>query len=329
VDWFSVVARLFLAGVFLVAAATKATDRVGVRETLRAFRAPAALIPAGALLLPAVEAIVAAALLIEPAARIGAAGALVLLAIFTAAIAATIRRGEDVECHCFGQASADPVGPRTLLRNGALAAIAIMALATDPPSLTGWLGDRSAAEIVALLLGFTTVVLAALAVRYRARLKPLEFELVRLRRRQSAGLDPGAPVPVVTVERLDDGTKSTTDRAIADRQGVLVFVSSSCPACEELLPHLSRWQRTLAADLPISVIASGDAGELRRQAERHDLRDVLIEEDGIAHRAFRLAVTPAAVAVLGDTIASQTVAGIVEIEALIRRATVAPALVAD
>jgi hypothetical protein len=325
VDWVSVVARVLLAGVFLVAAATKAVDQPGVRETLRAFRVPRGLIPAGAVLLPVAEVVVAGLLLPESTARYGGAGALALLLIFIAAVTSVLRRGEEVECHCFGQASSKPVGRHTLVRNWSLCVAAVAAIAASPPGLMDWIADRTAAEIVSLILGFGALVAAGLSIHWRSMIEPLEFELVRLRAQRAPGLEAGTPIPSVDVTRLSDGSDLTTQQALEHRDGVLVFISSSCLACEELLPHLSRWQRTLADQVPISVVASGEADELRRQIARHELDHVMLDETGVAQRAFRLAVTPSAVAVANDaTIASATAAGLVEIEALVRQMSGAP-----
>ncbi|WP_420623046.1 MauE/DoxX family redox-associated membrane protein [Candidatus Poriferisodalis sp.] len=57
--------------------------------------------------------------------------ALALLAAFSAALARVLRRPLDDRpvCACFGRWSAKPVGAGSLLRNGVLAALAVVALA--------------------------------------------------------------------------------------------------------------------------------------------------------------------------------------------------------
>lgn len=117
-------ARLGLAAVFAVAAAAKLADRTAFAETLERFRLPPVAAPA----VPAAELAAALLLLVPGCARVGAAAALVLLALFTAAIAATLRRGEQPDCGCFGASSRTPVGPGTIVRNGALAAVAAVVL---------------------------------------------------------------------------------------------------------------------------------------------------------------------------------------------------------
>ncbi|SED36361.1 Methylamine utilisation protein MauE [Streptomyces sp. 2224.1] len=58
-----------------------------------------------------------------PAAGLGLAA--LLLTVFTAAIAVTVRRGSRTPCRCFG-ASTTPLGPRHLIRNTVLAALAVL-----------------------------------------------------------------------------------------------------------------------------------------------------------------------------------------------------------
>jgi Methylamine utilisation protein MauE len=58
---------------------------------------------------------------------IGGVLAALLLLVFSAAIAVTLRRGQTPTCHCFGQRSAQPIGTDTLVRNGVLFVLAIVA----------------------------------------------------------------------------------------------------------------------------------------------------------------------------------------------------------
>jgi hypothetical protein len=51
-------------------------------------------------------------------------GALLLLLGFSVAIGLAMRRGERPDCGCFGSSSSSPIGPGTLARNAALAALA-------------------------------------------------------------------------------------------------------------------------------------------------------------------------------------------------------------
>lgn len=130
-------ARLGLAAVLAVAAGAKLADRRSFGETLARFRIP--VVTSTVWGVPAAELAVALLLLVPASARAGAAAALVLLALFTAAIIAALRRGDEVDCGCFGAASRAPVGPETLVRNTALAALGVLVLwegAGAPPAGT-------------------------------------------------------------------------------------------------------------------------------------------------------------------------------------------------
>jgi uncharacterized membrane protein YphA (DoxX/SURF4 family) len=118
------VARLLLAAAFAIAGAAKLTDLGASRAALAEFGLPHRMaIPAGTLL-PFAELATAVALVPAATARAGATAALVLLLVFSAAVASSLARGESPNCQCFGQLRAAPVGPSTLARNFALALLA-------------------------------------------------------------------------------------------------------------------------------------------------------------------------------------------------------------
>ena len=56
----------------------------------------------------------------------GAAGAAALLAAFTGAIIVSLARGRSPDCHCFGPLHPSRTGWRTLVRNAALAGVAVL-----------------------------------------------------------------------------------------------------------------------------------------------------------------------------------------------------------
>ena len=115
------VARLLLAGVFLVAGVAKLADRAGSRQAIVDFGLPARLATPLGIVLPLAELAVAVALIPVSTAWWGALGALALLLLFTAGIGINLARGRQPECHCFGQLHSAPAGWSTLIRNGELA----------------------------------------------------------------------------------------------------------------------------------------------------------------------------------------------------------------
>lgn len=127
-------ARLAVAVVFAAAGAAKLADRDSFDEALVRFRIPGRHLATW--IVPAAELAAAGLLLVPASARVGAAAALVLLALFTGTIVAALRRGEQPDCGCFGAASRAPVGAATLVRNAALAglgALVVVGGAGAPP----------------------------------------------------------------------------------------------------------------------------------------------------------------------------------------------------
>src|SRR4051794_24193425 len=96
------VARLVLAGVFIVAGVGKLADLPGFRATLRGFGVGERLARIGAVALPIAELTAATALLVQPLVMWGAAAALGLLLAFTGAMVNALARGDAPDCGCFG-----------------------------------------------------------------------------------------------------------------------------------------------------------------------------------------------------------------------------------
>ena len=147
-------AGLALAAVFTVAAVTKLTDR---RSTAREFAdlgLPAPTLLTG--IVPPVELTVAALLLFHPA--VGALLATLALLAFSAVLLAALRSGRSVTCGCLGPLSRRPISAATLIRNGALLALA--ALASTGPTPDGPVPVLPAIELT--LAAGTTALLGLL-----------------------------------------------------------------------------------------------------------------------------------------------------------------------
>jgi putative oxidoreductase len=126
-------ARLGLAGVFLAAAAPKLADPLGFAAALANYRVfPDALLNVIATVVPALELVAALAVLTGWRLRGGALLLGGLLLAFTGLLAASLARGLDLDCGCFGRTEqVDPVSPLHLLRNvGLLALVALLLVVT-------------------------------------------------------------------------------------------------------------------------------------------------------------------------------------------------------
>lgn len=316
-------AELLLAVVFVTAGVAKLLDQPGSRSALEGFGMPAQLVPAAGLLLPLAEIAAAITLVFHETARWGAVAAFALLLAFVGGIAHAMRQGRAPDCHCFGQLHSAPAGRGTLIRNGVLAALAVVVIVHGPSSqVNDWVAARTAAELVAVGAGVLAVVLAAFCWRLWLENRGLHVQLDSEREATAlfpSGLLPGAyaprfELPTVTGERLSLEKMLARGRPVA-----LLFVSPGCGPCATLLPDVSRWQASLADRMTIGIVSTGSVEENQRIVETYGLTDVLLQESSEVLRSYHLKGTPAAVVVTQDgLLASAPGNGVFEIEPLIR-----------
>lgn len=319
--WLLVV-RGVLSVVLGVAAVAKVRDRRGTADAAVALGVPERHGRAVAGVLPVVELAVAALLLVPDTARVGAAGAIVLLGAFTVAVARALSRGARPACHCFGQMSDEPIGPSTLVRNGVLLALAIVVLAGGSRADSSF-GDTLARDggraldllALAVVLGAVgfVVVLGDQQV-LRRRLADLELATA-----PADGVAVGRPAPDFTLPDLD-GRPHSLAELIADRPALLVFTDAQCLPCAELLPDLAEWSVTYENAFRIVVVAAGGREANIAKRDEHGL-DVLVQRRYEVAEAYRYAGTPGAVLVGTDgRIAEPLASGSEAVRALAARA---------
>ena len=119
-----VVASLLVGLAFVVAGASKISAGPQWPVQASGLGAPRVVIP----VLPYVELVVGALLIVGLARPIAAIAALVLLVAFTVLIVRVLRAGRRPPCACFGAWSVKPLGPGHVARNLALIGVAIVAL---------------------------------------------------------------------------------------------------------------------------------------------------------------------------------------------------------
>ena len=276
-------------------------------------------------LLPLAELAVAVALVPTDTARWGAIGALLLLLAFTAGIANALRKGEEPDCHCFGQIHSSPAGRGTLARNAVLAALAAVVVVDAPgAAVDTWVGDRSAAELVAVALGIGAALLAMRLVEQLQRNRRLLFDLKRAQR-QALSAPPGIPIgskaPRFTLPNLKGETISLEALRELGRPILLTFVSPSCGSCVELLPKLQRWQISLSEQLTVAIVTSGTAKQNQPMFAEYELENVLLQKTFEVADAYRMRGTPSTVIVTPDgSVASNPAETIFGIEPLLRQA---------
>jgi uncharacterized membrane protein YphA (DoxX/SURF4 family)/peroxiredoxin len=328
-----VVCRLVLALVFIVSGVAKLLDRDDARQAMRNFGMPGPLARVGGIGLPLAELLIAALLLPQRTAWLGATGALLLLLMFIAAISYQLARGRRPECHCFGALDAGPIGARTLVRN---AVLSLLALAV---AITGWrdawtaLVDASSTTVLILVLGVCLFLLMALQAtltlilgwRISARLGELTAEAsgakARAIRRRAGELVPvavGEPAPTLELPAL---TGDLVDFAsLKGRESLLVFVRPGCWACHALLPTLLEWDTSLTESDPrLIVISRGAADENRDLAGMKS--PVLLSSNTTVSQAFGIGATPAALLLDRDgVVSSEVYIGIGAVSSLLKLA---------
>ncbi|MFL5760163.1 MAG: MauE/DoxX family redox-associated membrane protein [Thermomicrobiales bacterium] len=346
-DTLLLLARLVLAGVFVVAGVAKLADRQGSKKALEGFGVPAGLSSIGGSLLPIVELIVGVLLIPRASAPYAAVAALVLLLAFIAGIVYNMARGRAPDCHCFGQIHSEPVGMSTLVRNGVLALVALFVIVggwSDPgPSVIAWIGDLSTSEqifgLIAVLAlagvaieGWMIVHLVSQNGRVLLRLDSLETMLAAQSGQQPAsaatpprpvvGLPVGTLAPAFELPNLNGETVSLDALRAAGRPVLLVLSDPHCGPCNALLPEIGRWERDHRERLTVAVISRGDPDANRAKASERTLGHVLLQNDREVAHSFGTTGTPSGVIVTPDgKIGSETASGADAIRQLVSKTT--------
>jgi uncharacterized membrane protein YphA (DoxX/SURF4 family) len=113
-----VLCRLAVGGVFIYASLDKLAHPQAFAEAIHHYRiVPYALLHPSALLLPMVEFVLGAALVLGIARRGASLWAAFLLVVFCAAIASALVRGLDISCGCFDTDAGHGVGLSLLWRD--------------------------------------------------------------------------------------------------------------------------------------------------------------------------------------------------------------------
>jgi uncharacterized membrane protein YphA (DoxX/SURF4 family) len=250
-------ARLAVGSVLIVAGATKLLDRRRLERTLASFplvgriarnRAGLRAASAG---IPAVELILGTLFVLGVVPLLTGAAIVVLLALFTLALALALSRGEDAPCGCMGARSTKRVSATHIARNGALAAAATF-------------GALASGGAVALPLAGAdeSVAVAWLGAALAAALATMTF--------RSQSLGPPAPAIAgwVPVHDSSDGWIETGKRLVAFAAG------SSRTAARTRRSERPRLREHVAAT-GVSSVAYRQAVEDERSASK-----LVIELDG-------------------------------------------------
>lgn len=218
-------ARVLLAVVFLVAVAGKLRTKKGFAEFRDSITAIAPWLPARPIAVSVLTGEIAAvALLAVPGTKTGYALVVALLAAFCAVIARNILSGQSVRCRCFG-ADGDVLGPKHLLRNGLLIAVAVIGAFVTPPA--SWEEPLTLLTIAVVLLA----VVVALHVLFTFGLVARIRELQKPPARTSNLPQPGMVVRPFSVADTDGVAFTEAD---LDGPVQVGFFSVGCGPCRTL-----------------------------------------------------------------------------------------------
>ncbi|MCW2959427.1 MAG: hypothetical protein JWP18_2230 [Solirubrobacterales bacterium] len=310
------VLRLVLALVFAVAAVGKLLDVGGSRQAVRDFGVPDRFAGPIGVLLPAGEALIAVALLVQSVAVAAAVAAALLLGVFVAAIGRLLAKGEAPDCHCFGQIHSEPAGIATLGRNGVLAAAALVVAVAGPGAS---LATLEAAEVAVIALGVAVVGLAAYAWTLRAEVQELRRNRSAVVEGPDSGLPRGTPALDLEIFELDGTPRSLAPLLRTGKPSLLVQVGMFCGPCHELLPELARWRETLRKDLAIVIVSSGDIEANAAFAAGLGISGLFASGPSDVAGAYKSLSTPSATPLNArGEVAGPPVLGAVAIEGLVR-----------
>jgi methylamine dehydrogenase accessory protein MauD len=312
-----VIARLVLAAVFLTAGLAKLADREGSRQAMRDFGVPAPLAGPLGTLLPLAELTVAVALVFPATAWAGALAAGVLLLLFVQAIAVNLARGRQPDCHCFGQLHSAPAGWSTLLRNLALALVAVFVVVAGADDVGPGPADLSTAALVAIAAG--AVVLAQTWLMFQLfrqhgrlllRVDALEAQLAGHAPSDlyQPGLEIGSEAPDFNLPGLHGEHLTLGSLRAAGKPVLLLFTDPGCGPCSALLPRVARWQREHAGKLTLALVSRGSAEDNRGPSDEHGVSSVLLQRDREVAEAYEAPGTPAAVLVSPEGMVASGVA---------------------
>jgi thiol-disulfide isomerase/thioredoxin/uncharacterized membrane protein YphA (DoxX/SURF4 family) len=303
--------QIALAGTFLLSGVSKLRDPEGTRQALRGFQVPEALVPVGTYVLPVTELVGGVLVLLSPTARAGALLLSILLLAFIAAISVNLQRGRTPDCRCFGQVHSAPISWWMVARNVGLLLIAVVVAirgGVAPTDAFDWVSDLTSGEknllsVVGALAAMTAAGFAILWRRQDGVAKPDDASIEEATP-GSARLPVGSAAPAFALSNLE-GTTVTLPSLLKDGlPTILVFTSPNCVHCEEVMPEIGQWQRSLAQAVTVAVVSSGNLDDVREKAETHRLTNVLVQERYEVLDAYGGGGTPSAISLTGDGIVS-------------------------
>jgi hypothetical protein len=304
-----VLAPLACSVVLAISGVAKARDTAGTREAFTALAVPKALRGEAVVRsLPYVEAGLALLLLLTWSwgLAVVAAATTVLFAAYWALVLLVLRRGDDVDCGCFGAVGEDHVTGTTLARNSVLVLLAGLAagFGASGEGVPTVVRDLTGSDAVWLLM---TLVVTAAAVLVVSRRGP-----------ESAAVDAAdlldydrQPIPFALLTDAD-GRRTTLRELAGTRPQLLVFLSPSCASCVEVAAKLPEWGADLGP-VEVQAVYTTDLATLPANVTARGISSWFDVEEGATH-TFAPTGRPSAVLLGADgMLAGGPVAGSVAV----------------
>jgi thiol-disulfide isomerase/thioredoxin len=336
----AVASKCLLSLIFIIAAIGKLADLPGSRRAVRGFGVPQGLAGAIGTALPVVELAVGLGLLFAPSGWWGAVGAAALLSGFALVIAANLLRGKTPDCHCFGQLHSAPAGRKTLLRNVALAGLALVVVARGPqnigPGIGTFLAGLSGVQLAWAVASFALACLCFVCTWFMLQLYKQNGRLLQrveaLEQRPGSdalqpgprtvsndkpwvGLPRGSLAPDFRLPDLAGQWHSLQSLLAEPKPLMLLFTDPECGPCKAMLPAVASWHAEYADIVKIVIVSRGKA---KKDLKNLDPQlNVLVQQGSEVAAAFECHGTPGAVWIGSDgRIKSHVVQGSIEIERL-------------
>jgi hypothetical protein len=307
-----VLAPVMCSVVLLLSGTAKVGDKTATRDAFISMDVPVALRSERVVTaLPFLEIALGVLMLLTwswPLAVVGAATT-GLFAVYWVLVFRVLRRGEVVDCGCFGALGDDRVSAITLARNSMLVLLALLttAFGASGSGLVPAVRDFSAGDWWWLALAVAVAVTSVLVVGVRGGAEEVvDTELLDYER---------VSIPFAMLED-ESGTRTTLRQLAAQRPQLLFFLSSSCGACERIAAQLPDWTSSLGP-VEISTVFTDPLKDLPATL-RHDGVPAWLDIEGGATDTFAPTGRPAAVLLGADgSLAGGPVVGSAEVRAFV------------
>lgn len=237
------VSRLVLMSVYVFSGITKLQDLAGTRQAIKAFGIQnEKLISFCVFLLPLTELFIAVLMLFACTAFWGGVLSSILLLVFIALIINLIKKGESINCHCFGQSHASPTGFNTVARNLGLLILSFIAILQGKNSTSFLNVFYFSQEQWIMTLGMLFVIMQAFFLvlfmdkneLLKKRIETLESEVFR-------GLPIGTNAPDFELTDAKGKLITLADLLTFKKPLLFLFFDPECGPCQILIPKALQW----------------------------------------------------------------------------------------